>query len=424
MANDGGKRAALLWTAVVVVGLLQGVIVWMSVRIAAKTNTHMVRHRAVTVLAGVRSLIRARGPGGLNELEDVLPMLKGPGVLHIAMVGPDLRYRFSSESGEIGRLTPFKAVLRAMTRPREVSSNVDWRGRRARVYVFSRGMHRGMMRRSGPGPLALEVVVDTAWPSWLKAWIGMMSATSLFTVILLAFFAWWIRKQDRIAARLAAQARQHQELRRLGELSAMVAHQLRNPLAGIKGNLQLGLERLSSGRQDAAVQDLDAALDEIRRIETLVKDLLAFTRDMKPRRTATDIAELAIEVAEGLDGVQIDVIPKHVVTCLVDPVLIQQALVNIVHNAAHMGAKRVEIRAGAGPDGCEISIDDDGPGLDPEMAGKVFDPFVSGSSKGTGLGLALVDKVVKAHGGRVDAGRSETLGGARFRLLLPVQEAK
>ena len=158
------KKFTLLWIAVVVVGILLAILVWMSIRIANKANDHLVRHRAFSVLSGIRTVMRARGQKGPKALKDVLPMLKGPGILHIGLVDWDLKYRFSSNAEDVGRPTRFSVVINALDRQGKFTQDVLWKGMAARVFVFSRGRGPGMrmMRHRGPGRFVLEVVVATS----------------------------------------------------------------------------------------------------------------------------------------------------------------------------------------------------------------------------------------------------------------------
>ncbi len=423
MARSNDRTFVLLWSTVVVVGVLLMVVVAISVRVADMTNRHLVRHRAFSVMLGMRFAMRARGPAGLDAIQSVIPLLKRPGILQIGLVGPDMRYVATSNPAQKGKRTVFKVTLKAMARRGEASRRARWHGRAVRVFAFAprppgrmvRWMHRRM-------PFVLEVVVDTSWPAWLRTWIALILGTGILALMVLILFAWRLQTQARRASRLEAEAQKNRELRRLGELSAMVAHQLRNPLAGLKGNLQLGIERLNAGRQEEAMDDLLTTLDSIQRIEDLVKNLLAFTRDMEPKKAPTDMAGLLgviVEEMDGMSGVQVTLDASQAGTCPVDRELVRQAVQNLVQNAMDSGAHQVHVSVQADADGCIILVEDDGPGLDDAVATKVFEPFVSTRSKGTGLGLAMVDKVVRAHGGRVEAGRSERLGGALFRMTLP-----
>lgn len=427
----------LLWTAIGLVGLLLAAILLMSIGIARKTNEHLVNHRAFAVAMGLRTVLRTRR--GMRDmgpwvLQDAIKLLNGPGILHLGVLGRDLHYIASSNPDEIGDLTPFKTALRAFAQRKRLSESVKWNGQSAEVFVFPgpghrpRFMHRDMGMRPLMRPFAMEVVVTKTWPAWLKTWIIFMMLASIFTMFLLSLFAFLIKKQTVRADHLLLQTQKNRELQRLGELSALVAHQLRNPLAGIKGNLQLGMERSRSQRHEAAMQDFEVALDQVEGIETLVRDLLAFTRRLEVRRRQVDMADLvdtlAGEYVNAGKDVKVRVLNNGNIP--LDPTLIRQAIVNLLNNAMESIEKdaKVLITIDCGSDKCVLNVADNGPGLDMGMQDKVFDPFVSTKARGTGLGLALVAKVVQAHGGTVKAGHSEEMGGAMFTIILPKAEAK
>jgi len=432
--NDFKRRFVLLWVAVGVVGVLLAGLFFISFRIARRANEHMVRHKAITVVSGMRSaMMYSRRMGNMSPevLQDALSTLLSPGVLHLGLVDEGLKYIASSEPDEVGKPSPFKMVKRAFILHKRLSAEIKWHGKNAKVFLFPRP-HPRMCRsgwkgtcRMGESPFAMEVVVSTDWPAWMKTWLIMMVVAVLFTIFLLVLFAGLIKKQTIRADHLLIQTQKNRELQRLGELSAMVAHQLRNPLAGIKGNLQLGIERLKAGRMDDAIKDLDVSLGQIDRIEALVKNLLDFTRKLEIRRQAVNMAGLVSNVATEFEqqGHGIEVEAKDNAECVVDPTLIRQVLVNLINNAIESAGKDagILIRVESGRLGCVLKVEDNGPGISPDMLEKVFDPFVSTRAKGSGLGLALVARVIQAHGGTVKAGHSDDLGGAMFTVTLPTE---
>jgi two-component system sensor kinase FixL len=109
---------------------------------------------------------------------------------------------------------------------------------------------------------------------------------------------------------------------------------------------------------------------------------------------------------------------------LIDKVQIQQVIVNLALNAIEamqaVQLRRLKIATSLSPDGVMISVSDSGPGLAPEVAGRLFHPFVTTKKKGMGIGLSICQSIVEAHGGRISAGRGE-MGGAGFRMVLPVE---
>jgi signal transduction histidine kinase len=215
-----------------------------------------------------------------------------------------------------------------------------------------------------------------------------------------------------------------ERLNSLGLLTAGVAHEINNPLEGI-GNYLALLERQALPEEKRA-RYLELVRHGFNRIRDIVRDLSAFARPSLAEGTADlsevvhravrlcaytqDFKEIAVQT-EGLDA------PLWVRG---DPNRIEQVLLNLLLNAAKAmsGKGRVTVRArGAPGDGrVEVEVEDNGPGIPPEHADKIFDPFFSGSG-GTGLGLSISYRIVEAHGSQLLADNHPG-GGARFRFSL------
>lgn len=191
----------------------------------------------------------------------------------------------------------------------------------------------------------------------------------------------------------------------LGEMSAVLAHEIKNPLASLKGNAQL----LASGVEDKHKRKAERVVDEAVRLEKLVTDLLAFVRTGELTRAPATPASLVPE------GVEADVSAAPA-TWSLDEARMRQVLANLVENAqAAGGPVRVRI---AKERGLVIEVSDQGPGVPVEDREKIFEPFFTKKTRGTGLGLAVARRVVEAHGGTITVGDAPG-GGALFRVEIP-----
>jgi two-component system sensor histidine kinase PilS (NtrC family) len=206
----------------------------------------------------------------------------------------------------------------------------------------------------------------------------------------------------------------------LGGIAAGLAHELRNPLAAIMGSVELL-------REGGDARLLDIVLREAGRLEKLVEQFLAFARPAEPRRTRMDLCDTA---AEALDlfahdplsartRIQRDLRPAPTMG---DPDQIRQVLWNLIRNAAQAieprgGEIRIATRAD-GPGDAVLVVEDDGPGIAPADRERIFLPFYSTRSNGSGLGLATVHRIIDAHGGSVTVD-SAPGAGARFVVRLP-----
>ncbi len=212
-----------------------------------------------------------------------------------------------------------------------------------------------------------------------------------------------------------------------------VSHDLRTPLVTVIGALSAVTEGdLPPERQAALLQN---GLDEALRLDRYVGNLLSMTRlghgALKPRRVPVEVAELVSRAIADLTGplagfqVRQD-LPSDLPAIMVDPVLIGQALVNLMENASKYAPEGSTIRVSATPlsDAVELIVEDDGPGIALAERERVFDLFHraiqgDGQPAGTGLGLAIVKGLVEANEGSVSAIDPPSLSGAAFRIVLP-----
>ncbi len=218
-----------------------------------------------------------------------------------------------------------------------------------------------------------------------------------------------------------------QVLAEVGKFSMIVAHEIKNPLAIIKGSL-------SVLRKD---QPLDPALKlqmvgyidgEILRVNKLIEDFLLFARPRTPVFQEVFVLDLIANLAQLLRLMDNRVLvlvdlPETIMAADLncDIALLERALFNVVRNALESTPedKQVQVLIG-GSEGClEFSILDQGPGLITENLDEIFEPFFSTKAKGTGLGLAIAKEVINAHHGTILAENRET-GGAVFTLRLPL----
>jgi two-component system sensor histidine kinase HydH len=202
------------------------------------------------------------------------------------------------------------------------------------------------------------------------------------------------------------QVREQAALVRLGEMAAVIAHEVKNPLAAVRGAIQVIGKRLPEGAREAAVvTDIVARLDALNQ---LVRDLLLFARPPRPRPTPVDLSALlsltAALMVEDRANRDVQVVIEGVSpTVAADAELLKIVFLNLFLNSAHAmrqkGAIAVTLSAGEGV--CRIEVADTGPGIPPEIRAKLFTPFVTTKSRGTGLGLSTVKRLVEAHAGTV-----------------------
>jgi len=224
----------------------------------------------------------------------------------------------------------------------------------------------------------------------------------------------------------AARAETESALARQREFVADASHELRTPLTSVLANLELLAEALHDEQRLTAT----AALRSAQRMRRLVADLLLLARadaGRKTPRTSFDLAEVVADAAGELEPVA----GVHRLSVSTEPAPVEGArdelhrvALNLMENALRHTPAGTAVRAGVSrSDGVvTLTVEDDGPGIAPELAARVFERFVRGSSDaggGSGLGLAIVRAVAEAHGGSVELDGSANGSGARFVVKLP-----
>lgn len=219
--------------------------------------------------------------------------------------------------------------------------------------------------------------------------------------------------------------REQETLARLGEMAAVVAHEVKNPLAGIGGALQvIGGRMAPDAPERAVIGDIQNRIDALDR---MVRDLLVFARPTPPRMVATSLVELLSGTLSMLsqdpDWANVEVLlPAEGPTLRVDGSQLQVVFLNLLQNAGQAvgGDGRVEITVDTDSEWCEIRVRDNGPGIDPEVEHRLFEPFVTTKHRGSGLGLATARRVVEMHNGTLTA-HTDDGGGAVLVVRLPVE---
>ena len=252
--------------------------------------------------------------------------------------------------------------------------------------------------------------------------------------------------------RQAAELQRAAQLSLIGELAAGLAHEIKNPLAGIQGGVDILIRRRD--KNDPEREALEGMRHEVQRIDNTVRALLdsARPRSVSVRASSlTNIVERAVNLARaqlsntvmGDRSVRLEFdAPEDSITIAIDPEQIEDAVLNLINNAieaadgdgtvririgksednrAEAKSSRDEFAWGAGEFGEEaiVEVSDDGRGISEEDLNRIFNPFFTTRPGGTGLGLPAVRRIARAHGGRVEVSSSPGKGST-FSIYLPI----
>lgn len=227
---------------------------------------------------------------------------------------------------------------------------------------------------------------------------------------------------DRV--RLEERMREQAALAHLGEMAAVVAHEVKNPLAGVRAALQIIAGKMTAAGLDAGVTgDIIARIDAL---NELMKDLLLFARPPQPRLSAVHVTSLvqstvdliAADPALHAVRVQVDGSSPPIEA---DPGLLKIVFLNLMVNGAQaMGGRgTVNVNVESSDSSCRIAFQDHGPGIPREVRDKLFTPFFTTKQRGTGLGLATAKRLIEAHHGSITIDCPHA-GGTTVTVQLPV----
>jgi signal transduction histidine kinase len=222
---------------------------------------------------------------------------------------------------------------------------------------------------------------------------------------------------------LEARNARAERLATFGQLVGSIGHELRNPLGVIETSIYV----LKSGAPaDPRTQrHLDRISQQVGLANDIITQLLELIRDRPLTRQAVELAPAVAAALESIvtEGVTVTVDDRSDQVVLhADPTQLRQVVINLVDNAVHAAQPTGQVRVRLERDGQGVTIEvtDSGTGISPEVKNRLFEPLVTTRTRGVGLGLALVKRMVERHGGRIDVGRSDSLGGARFTVWFPL----
>ena len=220
-----------------------------------------------------------------------------------------------------------------------------------------------------------------------------------------------------------------------GEMATGLAHEIKNPLAGIKLSIEVLSQSMEKNLAGEDKEILSKVIDEIKRIESLIKGLLNFARPPLPQLVNTDVNAVldsvaslvlqnqsrtpggprSITLAKDFDG--------NLPEIMADPMQLRQVFMNLILNAVDAmkdgGNLGIKTRFDNANQSVRVELSDTGRGIDAVVMGKLFQPFFTTKTKGTGLGLAISKRLVEDHGGKIGFEKNSA-GGATFIITLPV----
>ncbi len=218
----------------------------------------------------------------------------------------------------------------------------------------------------------------------------------------------------------------------MGQMTAALAHELNQPLSAILNYINAARRTLSNTKDPHAIRAselIEKAVTQTARAGQIIRQLRDFVEKRESSRAPANI-NLVIQEALVLASISsadpnvkvIVAFEPNLPPVTIDKVQVQQVIVNLARNGIEamqaVTERKLKLATALVPEGITITVSDSGPGLAPEVSGRLFHPFVSTKKMGMGIGLSICQSIIEAHGGRISAGPGD-LGGAEFRILLP-----
>lgn len=308
-------------------------------------------------------------------------------IAYIALYDNSSRLMFHSDENLVGELIT-KALLSSLNRHSHVFEFLD-----DSVFVIDMPVNLHGFEAT------LRVALNTKPFMQAKA-EAQLYVLGLVVIILIAtvgviLYLKAVTKAQSLMQRLEAQ----RQFAVLGEMSAVLAHEIRNPLGSIKGFAQYLKEKLPSKHTE-----LDIIIGEATRLEHLTEALLSYCKQYELNKStfaALNFIYECVQIACIPEGIALNVDADDSLEVSADRDKLKQAVLNILQNAISANPRHITIRSYKEKDNIKIEVIDDGDGMDAETASQAFKPFFTTRAKGTGLGLAICERIISAHGGEI-----------------------
>lgn len=422
MYSTRKARLGLLTTALVLGATLivTGIVGYLS---AKRSSTEIASSAASAMVFAVKRELRQAEEDPQGAFDMVIEELKDQGLRFIGLLDPNGNIRV--KSGE--STAPFEPIRPGhfFGGPR-IENLESWGRVRALAPLrFGNGPRGAGPMRSHQRPepdarnlfIVLEIEPIAAQATLARAATNLTLSLGTAAILLVAAIVFW--RLARRADALAAEVARDRQLKVLGQMSAVLGHELKNPLTSLKGHAQLLLEKLPDDHPGRAGAQI--VVKEAQRLENLSREVLEFAKTGELDIELCQPAELLRSAADRANAAPCELsVPREMEPWPMDRTKMEQVFVNLCRNAREATGSSEPIRIAAAIHGDQLTVDvrDAGAGIPNEDREKIFEPFFTTRAKGTGLGLALAQRIVEKHGGRISVTNLEPRG-AQFRIVLP-----
>lgn len=456
--NDAGISRFSAWWVLPAIALFLAIVIgfvsFLIYRRSASGMTEMLVEKGTSLINVFESAIRTgrKGNEGL-VLQDLLEeMAKGPDIEFVAITMPNgmiMYYPDSERIGErlmIGERELGPEMMKELD-PGEIEKSLHTRVDGRDVFLVYREFTVGSAEWDDNVPklaifLGLEASPFEITDNQNRLYVSMLAVATMLVVLCgllavsLAQRAADSRQKQKHAEgemhRLEEEMRRQEKLAAVGTMAAGVAHEIRNPLSSIKGYATYFQQKFEEGSEDR--QAATVMVSEVDRLNRVITDLLGLSRpdDVKPKPVRLDFIldhiKKLVHPQAARNNVEMKVrMAPNVPEIEGDAERLNQALLNLCLNAiqAMPDGGTLTLALSGGKNRICIMVADTGSGIAPEHMSRIFDPYFTTRGRGTGLGLPMVHKIVRAHHGKMDVTSKQAENGAGgetlFRIWLPVK---
>lgn len=442
----------LLGAIAIILAIVIALVSWMIYKRSESGMSDLLAEKGSALLNVVEGALRTgmTGETGLHLQTLLGEVARSSDIEFVAVAMPDgtiIAHSNRARIGEILRSQGAELTLEGMAKLDPVETTkwliTDMEG--SRVFLIYRHFTMGHKAwdKNVPEPtifLGLEVSPFEITNGQNRSFVTVLALVTMLVVfcglVALSFAqraAESRRKQkhaEREVQRLAAEVRRNEKLAAVGTLAAGVAHEIRNPLSSIKGYATYFRQRFPEGSDDR--QAATVMVNEVDRLNRVITDLLGLSRpdsvNLKPVKLDYVVDHVMRLIRHNAAEKNIKVIPRlarNLEPVSGDMERLSQALLNICINSieAMQDGGKLEIAIARGKNQLCLMTRDNGKGIAPEIMARIFDPYFTTKNSGTGLGLPMVHKIVKAHHGEIEAASHKNRDGSWqtiFRIWLPL----
>lgn len=436
--------------------IIVAIVAYLAIKRSEDNMAMLLAEKGASLLNVFESALRTgmRGDSGLRLQTLLEEMTESPDIEFVAVTMPDGIILAHSDRSRIGEILNLEGTDITADRLAELApkNKEQWRTTHAegeRVFLLYRNFTLGQKNWSKDVPeptifLAMDFSPFEITRSQNRSYVTMLCVVTLLvglTCLLAIGFAQRAavsRKSQKHAEnevqRLAAEVRQNEKLAAVGTLAAGVAHEIRNPLSSIKGYATYFRERFPEGSEDREAAGVMIA--EVDRLNRVITDLLGLSKpgdaNLKPvdlKNVIFHVLRLIRQNASSKNIILDSRIAPFVPLVMADMEKLSQAILNLCLNSieAMPEGGRLTIALAGGKKRVCLMVWDTGKGIPPEIKDRIFDPYFTTKNSGTGLGLPMAHKLVKAHHGQMDVSSkvqtSDQSGFTIFRIWLPVKKS-